>query len=117
MEQMLAQINRRDDSRLRVELNAKLDLVSGLKSCILNDISRTGARIELPNPPRAGECGVLMIADIKAFGMIVWRSKIGCGLRFDHSLHESALIKLQQTGEEFAEIGHAAQSEFAQKLA
>ena len=117
MGKMFTNIGRREKSRLRLGAMAKLDLISGEVACMLVDISTTGVRLALSDAPKAGECAVLRIEDIEAFGTIVWRSPDFCGMRFDRPLHEGAVIRLRQTGDMSSENERMAQRNFAQKWA
>ena len=115
MAKMIANIGRREKSRLRTELRAKLDLVGGAKQCLLSDISKTGARIELSDPPHAGECAFLFAQGIEAFGTIVWRSHKACGLRFDEEIRDGQLIALRQSYEAIDKLEKQELTEFARK--
>ncbi|MEP2180769.1 MAG: PilZ domain-containing protein, partial [Marinomonas sp.] len=96
MGQPLIHLDRRATLREPLALAAQLDCVGGVKICTLQDISKTGARLDLPNPPWPGECAALKAGDIDVFGIIVWRSHAACGLRFDHEIREGRLIEMHQ---------------------
>jgi len=106
-------IGRRGSSRLRLALPAMVDLVGGVRRCILADISLTGARVELADAPKPGEFGVLQIGSLEAFGMIVWSGPEGCGFRFDEKISERDLVLLRQAEDQTAEEAKNASIKFA----
>ena len=117
MESNLVRIGRRGSSRLRLGIDAKLDLIGGKRPCVLIDISATGVRLSLNNPPKPGECAVLQIENIEAFGTVVWRNSNCCGIRFDKSIREGALIQLRQSSSTSVQAERLETLEFAQKWA
>lgn len=110
-------IGRRDSSRLRLALPAKLDLVGGAKRCILADISVSGARVVLQDGPKPGEFGVLQLDALEIFGMVVWSGPEGCGFRFDDMIGERELVLLRQNEGAKSEDEKIASFEFARKWA
>ena len=108
-------IGRRDSSRLRLALPAKLDLIGGVQRCILADISVSGARVMLKDAPRPGEFGVLQLDALEAFGMVVWSSPEGCGFRFDEKISERDLLLLRQSEDHLAKVDKEESIEFARK--
>lgn len=62
---------RRAAARLRLAVPARFVSIYATQSCILMDISRTGARIALPTPLAEGKSGYIEIGRLEIFGMIV----------------------------------------------
>lgn len=108
-------IGRRDASRLRVNMPAQLDLIGGVKRCLIADVSLSGARVFLDDPPKTGEFGVLLVSNLKTFGTIVWASKKACGFRFDESISNADLIGLRQVNDLSTDIAKQDVEEFARK--
>ena len=117
MGQVIAHIGRREKSRLRLELRARLDIVGGIKQCLVTDISKTGARIEVDTPPRPGECCMLLADTLECFGTVVWRSNTACGLRFDEEIRDGQLIGLRHNSEVAADVEKREVKSFARKWA
>jgi hypothetical protein len=97
MEMEAAIIGRRKSSRLRLERPACLDLVVGLRRCVVLDMSQSGARIVLKCPPKPGEFGVLQIDSLDVFGLVVWSSSKACGFRFEEEIGERDILVFEQT--------------------
>ncbi len=62
---------RRAAARLRLAVPARFVSIYSTQSCVLMDISRTGARIALPTPLAEGKSGYLEIARMELFGTVV----------------------------------------------
>jgi hypothetical protein len=50
------------------------------------DLSETGARVSLDNPPQAGESALLKWGTEKVMCSVVWVDRDMCGLSFDHPI-------------------------------
>lgn len=98
-----SRIGRRGNSRLRLHVPALLVLVDGRARCLLDDISRTGARLAIARPVIVGEDAVLRCGAIECFGRIVWAEADACGLEFDEPLDKATLLGMREVGDHIAE--------------
>jgi hypothetical protein len=85
-------IGRREHSRLRVRLPARLTTLDGKASAVLTDLSFGGAKLLTNCILRPGQQAVLDWDRFEAFGTISWVREGMCGLRFDEFLEGKALI-------------------------
>jgi hypothetical protein len=82
---------KRSQGRLEVRLQATLQTRSGTQSAILENISKSGAKLRATNPPAAGSDVILRWHEHEAFGSISWTSATHCGLRFPSILSPAQL--------------------------
>jgi hypothetical protein len=73
-------------NRLRLGAAASLELTSGTRPCLLDDISATGARMRLERPPAIDTIAMLRFHDLQLYGTVVWSHGLDCGFRFDRPL-------------------------------
>jgi len=85
-------IGRREHSRLRVRLPARLTTLDGTSSAVLTDLSFGGAKILTGCALRPGQQAVLNWAGFEAFGTVSWVHDGMCGLHFDEFLAGKVLI-------------------------
>jgi hypothetical protein len=96
---------RRSDSRARLGVPAKVQLLSGLKSCRLENLSQRGARILLAErAPPIGAAGLLKICGIEAFGEVIWSHGLECGLRFDDKVPLNEVVTVRHFSDQQVEI-------------
>lgn len=96
-------VGRRGVARLRLGVPARLLLLSGTYSCALVDLSRSGARVSLSEPPRLGVEAVLQAAGFEAFGAVVWAANGEAGMHFDQPLGEADLLRMRDFSDAFPE--------------
>jgi hypothetical protein len=97
------QVGRRNDSRLNVQADARLETVARSKVVRLNDISRGGASITCDVPLRRGVDVFLHWGEIHAFATVVWLNGDTCGLKFDEPLSEAELrVARSLSGDNFS---------------
>ncbi|MFC3670356.1 PilZ domain-containing protein [Novosphingobium pokkalii] len=94
---------RRAEARARLNIPARLTLRRGVMPCLVEDLSRTGARLVLAEPPALGETGILEINRIEGFGAAVWIKGRHCGFHFDDPLDLQQVIDLRQYADHFSE--------------
>ncbi|WP_168351538.1 PilZ domain-containing protein [Novosphingobium capsulatum] len=94
---------RRADARARLNIPGRLILRRGVCPCLVEDLSRTGARLVLQCPPALGETGVLEINRLEGFGAAVWIRDGHCGFHFDEPLALEQVIALRQFADHFSE--------------
>jgi hypothetical protein len=98
-------IIRRSDPRVRLGVPAKVQFLSGLKSCRLDNLSQRGARIMLAEKaPAVGASGLLKVCRIEAFGEVIWSRGTACGLRFDDKLPLKEVVNVRHFGDQLVEI-------------
>lgn len=88
-----ARTGRRRDSRLRVELPARLLTLTANVRASLCDLSQSGARLRHEGPLDRGEEGVLRWLEFETFGQIVWSRGGFAGLEFDGLLAPAILLE------------------------
>lgn len=84
-------IERRGAERNRVGCPAQLHLTTGIRVCVLWDLSTSGARIELGDALRVGAEGLLKWQSHEAFCTVVWVADGMVGLMFDRALGTAML--------------------------
>lgn len=96
-------LGRRAAPRLRLSLPAQLVAVERSHTCILLNLSRTGAQIAILDAIRVGEGAILRCAGINHFA-IVTRAEFGLNaLEFDEPLTDSIVLDVRRYHENFAE--------------
>lgn len=91
-------IGRRQSVRHPVDLAARIVLPGANLRVQLEDISLHGACIRLMHP-RAFEAARLCWLQFQAFGQIVWRHELRCGIAFSDPLPEEWLDQTVEFGE------------------
>lgn len=86
-------IGRREHSRLRVRLPARLITLDGTLSAVLTDLSFGGAKLVTGRALRRGQEAVLSWHRFEAFGTVSWTHDGMCGLHFDEYLDGKVLIE------------------------
>lgn len=79
-------IGRRTAERLAVRVPARFRLGTIEADVVVSDISATGARLQMPCPPRAGVEGVLHWQGIDCACRVVWSGKESFGVAFNDTL-------------------------------
>jgi len=91
------QPHRRESSRLRVRLPARLITLSAQQSGILLDLSLTGCRVQTSRQPFAvGTQVVLTWGPFEEFGEVVWTHQDISGIAFYDPLRPEALIATRE---------------------
>ncbi|OGS58295.1 MAG: hypothetical protein A3J40_01205 [Erythrobacter sp. RIFCSPHIGHO2_12_FULL_63_10] len=89
------QAGRRDASRLRLYLPARLNMIDGMIPCIIEDISRTGARIVIQQARPIGQSGILQCPPLDAFFDRVWADGVRIGVTFEEPVSTETLHALR----------------------
>jgi hypothetical protein len=111
------QAGRRSAPRLRLSLPAKLIAVEKAHTCILLNLSRTGAQVAILDAMRVGEGAILRCGLIDHFA-IVTRSEFGLNaLEFDEPLTDAVVLETRRYHENFEERERRALIETARKWA
>lgn len=108
-------IGRRSAPRLRLSLPAQLIAVEKAHTCILLNLSRTGAQVAILDAIREGEGAILRCGMINHF-VIVARSEFGLNaLEFDEPLTDAIVLETRRYHENFEEREKRALIETARK--
>ncbi|NKJ40975.1 MULTISPECIES: PilZ domain-containing protein [unclassified Novosphingobium] len=94
---------RRTAPRARLNIPGRIILRRGVVECLVEDLSRTGARLMLRDMPALGETGILEINRIEGFGAAVWIKGARCGFHFDEPLALQQVVDLRQFADHFTE--------------
>ena len=73
---------RRAFERVPVDCAAQLVTPGSYRSGRLRDLSRSGARLEIDNPPSEGTTAMLRWLSHDSLCTVVWASPVACGLAF-----------------------------------
>lgn len=96
-------VGRRSAPRLRLSLPAQLIAVEKVHTCILLNLSRTGAQVAILEAMREGEGAILRCGMIDHFA-IVTRAEFGLNaLMFDEPLADDIVIEIRRYHENFEE--------------
>ena len=108
-------VGRRAAPRLRISLPGQLIAVDKVHSCILMNLSRTGAQVAILDSLRKGEGAILRCGAIDHFA-IVTRSEFGLNaLTFDEPLSDALVLDIRRYHENFEERERRALIETARK--
>ena len=108
-------VGRRSAPRLRLSLPAQLIAVEKVHTCILLNLSRTGAQVAILDAMREGEGAMLRCGAINNFA-IVTRSEFGLNaLQFDEPLTDAIVLEIRRYHENFEEREKRALIETARK--
>lgn len=109
------QIGRRSAPRLRLSLPAQLIAVERAHTCILLNLSRSGAQVAILDAMREGEGAILRCGVIDHFA-IVTRSEFGLNaVEFDEPLTDDVVLEIRRYYENFEERERRALIETARK--
>ncbi len=112
-----ASIGRRAAPRLRLSLPAQLIAVEKAHTCILLNLSRTGAQVAILEAMREGEGAILRCGVINHFALVT-RSEFGLNaLVFDEPLTDAVVLETRRYHENFEERERRALIETARKWA
>ena len=115
MEQQYWNTGRRAAPRLRLSLPAQLIAVDRTHTCILLNLSRSGAQVAILDSLREGEGAMLKCGQLDEF-VIVTRSEFGLnGLQFDEEITDDLVLEIRRYHENFEERERRALVETARK--
>lgn len=80
------QQGQRTANRLRLGVSATLELSSGPRRCLIDDISATGAHLRAHGLLPKGATAVLHFHELHLYATLVWSRDGECGLRFEKQL-------------------------------
>ncbi len=93
------QIGRRRDSRLRLNIPARLETIYGNVKVVLIDLSQSGGHLLTGEKQLCGKDAVLGWLQYEAFGRIVWSTDRQAGLEFDGMLTPQTLLATRDAAE------------------
>lgn len=93
---------RRAKARLRLGIPGRLVLLDGYSSCLLDDLSQSGACLTIHPPPTAGNQGILQCVQLDVFCTIIWAGGGRCGVRFADQLDVQTLLTMRSFVDNFA---------------
>ena len=104
-EEPVVTTGRRNVSRLRMSIPAKLVSIYDTRRCILIDVSCGGAQIGLAEPLPVGDGVCLQIAGMEPFGVVL-RRQVGShggtnGIAFEPALTDADVLALRAYSETF----------------
>jgi hypothetical protein len=98
-------IGRRGAARLRLAIPVRVVSTHATQTCVLLDLSRTGARIGLAEPLAPGMCVYLEIARLEVFAEVIRRDRGAGGgingLVFDAPLPDAEVLAVRRHAETF----------------
>ena len=101
MEYKPTNIGRRAAPRLRLSLPARLVAVDRVHSCVLLNLSRSGAQVAIHDAMAIGEGAMLQCGDIDHF-VIVARQEPGLnGLQFDEEISDDLVLDIRRYHENY----------------
>lgn len=73
-------------NRLRLGAPASLVLTHQTRTCLIDDISRTGARLRIQQVVTERQSAILVFHELQLFSRVMWCRGNECGLHFDTAL-------------------------------
>ena len=114
---VISSIGRRAAPRLRLSLPAQLIAVEKAHTCIVLNLSRSGAKVAILDAMREGEGAILRCGVINRFA-IVTRREFGLNaLSFEEPLSDAVVLETRRYHENFEERQRRALIETARKWA
>jgi hypothetical protein len=90
---------RREAPRSDIRLSVSLFAVNCSHPVTLLDVSRTGARMSMPERMYRGQQVWLKSPNMQLFGFVCWVRGDSCGIRFDEPLRDWELSQIQLQGQ------------------
>jgi hypothetical protein len=87
---------RRGHSRLRLSLEARVDLIDGPAKCALENVSARGARIAMVECPPVHALGLLRCDGFEVCFTVVWRMGNRVGVLFDKLISNETVFRLRR---------------------
>ena len=95
---------RRAASRLRLHLPARLTFVGRRSSCLIENISQSGAQLIVDGAPRRGEEGQLKCKNLFAFFRTVWSAGNLIGVEFDETIPLQTILELRRINDAYSDF-------------
>ncbi|MDJ0978643.1 MAG: hypothetical protein QNI87_08905 [Erythrobacter sp.] len=94
-------VGRRGAARLRLSVPAGFTAVDRAHSCILLNLSRTGAKIAILDPLREGDGGILRCGSLSVFAIVARREFSLNALRFEEPIGDEDVLAMRRYYETF----------------
>jgi PilZ domain len=107
IQRTFGKLGNRGMARLRAGLQAGIVTPDRTTRCVVEDVSRQGCRLQLPEPPRVGATILVRIAEFEILGTIAWVKGQTCGITFARALDMEAVERFRWI------IEHAREHEIA----
>jgi PilZ domain len=88
-------LGKRGLARVSTGLDATLVLPGRLARCRMTDISRTGCKVQVSEPVRAGVTVLVRIERVEEIGTVVWTNGTECGVKFGRPIAIQALARIR----------------------
>lgn len=99
-----SQTGRRSHARLRLWLPARFETLNGKAQCWLQNVSHSGASLELSQALAIGSVGVLECEGLELFCEVVWARGEFCGVAFDDPLGDAGVLELRRVAANYCDI-------------
>lgn len=104
---------RREEPRSNIRLSVALQAVNCSHPVTLFDVSRTGAKMSMPEPMYRGQQVWLKTQAVQLFGFVCWVRGRNCGIRFDEPLRDWQYSQLKVEGQALVTPGRSLDERFA----
>jgi hypothetical protein len=104
---------RREDPRSNIRLAVALQAVHCSHPATLFDVSRTGAKMSMPEQMYRGQQVWLTTNNLRLFGFVCWIRGSVCGIRFDEPLRDWQFSQLKVEGQSLITPGRSLDERFA----
>ena len=81
--------------RVRSSLPARVETIDGEQNAILENVSRTGARLAMPGL-RQGQRLIMTCGSLDCFGVVQWSDGACIGLAFDDPLSDDQVVEVRR---------------------
>jgi PilZ domain len=96
-------IGRRANARVRLGIPGKLLLLGSNADCLIDNLSRSGARLSMPEPPGTGECAILQCDGLEAFCTVIRVEARACAVAFTPPLDQRNVCAMRTLADHYAE--------------
>lgn len=103
LQRSFGKLGKRSTGRLASGIDALLVLPGKSIPCVLENISRRGAKLQMDTPPQLGASIILRVDRIDAFGTVSWVRGLRCGIVFEEPIAVSLLERIRWATEHLAD--------------
>jgi PilZ domain len=86
IQRSFGKLGNRSLARLSARLEAGLETPGRTTRCKVENVSRQGCRLQLPEPPRVGATTLVRFAEAEVMGTVSWVRGERCGIKFARPL-------------------------------
>lgn len=98
---------KRGHPRARIGLPAMLETLKWKRSVTLQNISETGALIQVDNPPAPGSDVIVQCGRIDLMARVMWTERACCGIQFDENAPMQDILDLKAESDRIARTGYS----------